>query len=147
MLTSRMAREWQSGAEGSRTLDLLNAIQALSQLSYGPTGGKRAESRVCSEWHSTGQCVPERDLRPFSPWMALTAVIHRLGATGAPHPSGLDSGWRASAWRFSPNMMMLYRRTGARRIASVGVGVFSFSVRRRSELRRGWSGANYSKAL
>src|SRR5438874_7176057 len=29
-----------SGAEGSRTLDLLNAIQALSQLSYGPTGGK-----------------------------------------------------------------------------------------------------------
>src|SRR5205823_7858088 len=30
----------ESGAEGSRTLDLLNAIQALSQLSYGPTGGK-----------------------------------------------------------------------------------------------------------
>src|SRR5207249_11650319 len=30
----------QSGAEGSRTLDLLNAIQALSQLSYGPTGRK-----------------------------------------------------------------------------------------------------------
>ena len=25
------------GAEGSRTPDLLNAIQALSQLSYGPT--------------------------------------------------------------------------------------------------------------
>ena len=31
-----------SGAEGSRTLDLLNAIQALSQLSYGPTGGKNS---------------------------------------------------------------------------------------------------------
>ena len=28
------------GAEGNRTLDLLNAIQALSQLSYGPTRGK-----------------------------------------------------------------------------------------------------------
>ena len=28
------------GAEGSRTLDLLNAIQALSQLSYGPTGAR-----------------------------------------------------------------------------------------------------------
>jgi hypothetical protein len=28
------------GAEGNRTLDLLNAIQALSQLSYGPTDGK-----------------------------------------------------------------------------------------------------------
>ena len=26
-----------SGAEGSRTPDLLNAIQALSQLSYGPS--------------------------------------------------------------------------------------------------------------
>ena len=25
-----------SGAEGSRTLDLLHAMQALSQLSYGP---------------------------------------------------------------------------------------------------------------
>jgi hypothetical protein len=25
-----------NGAEGNRTLDLLNAIQALSQLSYGP---------------------------------------------------------------------------------------------------------------
>ena len=27
----------ESGAEGNRTLDLLNAIQALSHLSYGPT--------------------------------------------------------------------------------------------------------------
>ena len=27
---------WTSGAEGNRTPDLLNAIQALSQLSYGP---------------------------------------------------------------------------------------------------------------
>jgi hypothetical protein len=30
-----------SGAEGSRTPDLLNAIQALSQLSYGPVLGGR----------------------------------------------------------------------------------------------------------
>src|SRR2546430_16252092 len=45
MLTSRMAREWQSGAEGSRTLDLLNAIQALSQLSYGPTRREESERR------------------------------------------------------------------------------------------------------
>ena len=28
------------GADGSRTHVLLNAIQALSQLSYGPTDGK-----------------------------------------------------------------------------------------------------------
>src|SRR5215470_7945161 len=30
-------RSGRSGADGSRTHDLLNAIQALSQLSYGPT--------------------------------------------------------------------------------------------------------------
>jgi hypothetical protein len=30
-------RPGQHGAEGSRTPDLLNAIQALSQLSYGPS--------------------------------------------------------------------------------------------------------------
>ena len=33
------------GAKGSRTPDLLNAIQALSQLSYGPTGGPAALGR------------------------------------------------------------------------------------------------------
>ena len=30
-------KEFFGGADGSRTHDLLNAIQALSQLSYGPT--------------------------------------------------------------------------------------------------------------
>jgi hypothetical protein len=34
---SRMSN---GGADGSRTHDLLNAIQALSQLSYGPTRRK-----------------------------------------------------------------------------------------------------------
>ena len=56
MLTSRMAREWQSGAEGSRTLDLLNAIQALSQLSYGPTRREESERRrAYSPMIATGQ--------------------------------------------------------------------------------------------
>ena len=32
-------RAKNGGADGSRTHDLLNAIQALSQLSYGPTRG------------------------------------------------------------------------------------------------------------
>ena len=32
-------RRFFGGADGSRTHDLLNAIQALSQLSYGPTAG------------------------------------------------------------------------------------------------------------
>ena len=32
------------GAKGNRTPDLLNAIQALSQLSYGPPGKRRGIS-------------------------------------------------------------------------------------------------------
>ncbi len=35
------------GAKGSRTPDLLNAIQALYQLSYGPTGGLSRALRRC----------------------------------------------------------------------------------------------------
>src|SRR5215467_4368589 len=84
-----------SGAEGSRTLDLLNAIQALSQLSYGPTGGKRAESRVCSEWHSTGQRVSECEscgggrLDP-----AQTPVLEALVNRGDARQR-LERGWRS----------------------------------------------------
>jgi hypothetical protein len=37
------------GAKRDRTADLLNAIQALSQLSYGPTGGPGVTARV--GWH------------------------------------------------------------------------------------------------
>jgi hypothetical protein len=36
-MSERIHRESNGGADGSRTHDLLNAIQALSQLSYGPT--------------------------------------------------------------------------------------------------------------
>src|SRR5438876_12305212 len=46
----------ESGAEGSRTLDLLNAIQALSQLSYGPTRREESERRrAYSPMIATGQ--------------------------------------------------------------------------------------------
>ena len=38
-----MSDRGNGGAEGNRTLDLLNAIQALSQLSYGPTCWDAAE--------------------------------------------------------------------------------------------------------
>src|SRR5881398_3967154 len=51
--TSRECYGGQSGAEGNRTLDLLNAIQALSQLSYGPTGGKNPSGVThiaCRRW-------------------------------------------------------------------------------------------------
>ena len=43
--------ELDGGAKGSRTPDLLNAIQALSQLSYGPTprhGLRRALAPVAA---------------------------------------------------------------------------------------------------
>src|SRR5215813_13292086 len=44
-------RRKAGGARGSRTPDLLNAIQALSQLSYGPSG----ESAVSSQSSSPRQ--------------------------------------------------------------------------------------------
>lgn len=37
MVRELITYEKNGGAKGSRTPDLLNAIQALSQLSYGPT--------------------------------------------------------------------------------------------------------------
>ena len=40
----RVMKRRIGGAKGGRTPDLLNAIQALSQLSYGPTGGPRRPS-------------------------------------------------------------------------------------------------------
>ena len=40
---NRLTMENPGGAEGNRTPDLLNAIQALSQLSYSPEPG---EARV-----------------------------------------------------------------------------------------------------
>ena len=43
------------GAEGNRTLDLLNAIQALSQLSYGPTAGRTTEQSVLFKIREPGQ--------------------------------------------------------------------------------------------
>ncbi len=51
------------GAEGDRTPDLLNAIQALSQLSYGPTEtdysnpnangqGITGDTKLAEPWHA-----------------------------------------------------------------------------------------------
>jgi hypothetical protein len=39
---SQDIKELDGGARGSRTPDLLNAIQALSQLSYGPDGDQKS---------------------------------------------------------------------------------------------------------
>ena len=46
---SRPFRILNGGAEGDRTLDLLNAIQALSQLSYSPTQYLTCASRQLTE--------------------------------------------------------------------------------------------------
>src|SRR4029434_366458 len=48
-------RNGRSGAEESRTPDLLNAIQALSQLSYGPTTAGSAPGCPYSPLPSDGQ--------------------------------------------------------------------------------------------
>ena len=46
-----LAAKMFGGAEGNRTLDLLNAIQALSQLSYGP---------MRKDWKDAGTKVGNR---------------------------------------------------------------------------------------
>ena len=51
----------KSGAEGSRTPDLLNAIQALSQLSYGPNALPR-----CDEG-ATRLAAQPRDVLSYGP--------------------------------------------------------------------------------
>ena len=56
--SARMARRG-SGAEGSRTPGLLNAIQALSQLSYSP----RNQTRVVKERPNGADGTRTRDLR------------------------------------------------------------------------------------
>jgi hypothetical protein len=39
MFVNQKSLDFIGGAERDRTVDLLNAIQALSQLSYSPTDG------------------------------------------------------------------------------------------------------------
>ncbi len=50
------------GAEGNRTPDLLNAIQALSQLSYGPSANPNFQFPA-----SGADGTRTRDLRSDSP--------------------------------------------------------------------------------
>jgi hypothetical protein len=52
----RVRGRGKSGAERSRTADLLNAIQALSQLSYSPAPAAR--DRLCSEIRAASQQIP-----------------------------------------------------------------------------------------
>ena len=51
------------GADGNRTHDLLNAIQALSQLSYGP------------HYEQNGRMKDEREARTFRPVVISKKVL------------------------------------------------------------------------
>jgi hypothetical protein len=51
----RATHAFGGGAERDRTVDLLNAIQALYQLSYGPTG---RESAAIFEGPGRGSRIP-----------------------------------------------------------------------------------------
>ncbi len=67
-LVSEKARVLRSGAERSRTVDFLNAIQALYQLSYGPAlrgrelskvagGGKLKNATSCQRGSGTARAI------------------------------------------------------------------------------------------
>src|SRR5207247_2187141 len=76
-------RNGRSGAEGSRTLDLLNAIQALSQLSYGPT--RREESERRRAYSPTG---PNGQRFAEAAGGGSAAVRPRLCVRAASSPAG-----------------------------------------------------------
>jgi hypothetical protein len=61
------------GAKGSRTPDLLHAMQALYQLSYSPLAVDRAV------WRGTGASIPVRG-SPFAP------IRHPAGRAAGKHP-------------------------------------------------------------
>src|SRR4028119_469058 len=65
------------GAEGSRTLDLLNAIQALSQLSYGPTQDGEVEATRARNVKRLRH--PSRSARISSSWPAGCCARFRAG--------------------------------------------------------------------
>src|SRR5438093_13160369 len=71
------------GADGDRTRDLLTASQALSQLSYSPTGNNstRALNPQSSEPVPQGAVVPSKSLphfmRPYSSWRQMTPASER----------------------------------------------------------------------
>ena len=60
---TRSQRRRVSGAEGSRTPDLLNAIQALSQLSYSPEGVERCTG---GRWPREQYVVELRGFEPLA---------------------------------------------------------------------------------
>jgi hypothetical protein len=56
MYVNRKSLDFIGGAERDRTVDLLNAIQALSQLSYSPTLGRQFSKANALVGVNRGSC-------------------------------------------------------------------------------------------
>ena len=83
---SRLTREEVGGPEQNRTVDLLIANEALSQLSYGPTlvgNGREYEERA-----APCQGYPGRVRRRGEREKARTFNLLAAGAAGAGKPAG-----------------------------------------------------------
>jgi hypothetical protein len=89
-----------TGAEGGRTLDLLHAMQALSQLSYGPGKSVCVARSVIEQRHEASVKRPRRapggypqrsHSRPVIPPRRF-AQAFRTGS-----PAAADTAWRRSA--------------------------------------------------
>jgi hypothetical protein len=82
----------RGGAGGNRTRDLLNAIQALSQLSYGPT--RIADSTVPSE-----RCQRVRCPEQLAGWVANPRLIGMLARARRSGETGIRRGLKIPRWQ------------------------------------------------
>jgi hypothetical protein len=98
-----------SGAEGNRTPDLLNAIQALSQLSYSPgrpdlaRPARQARPELSNNHSSAGLTGLEPATSGVTDRHSNQLSYSPFGARGAVRPSSQsgrpDSNWRPSRWQ------------------------------------------------
>ena len=91
------------GARRDRTADLLHAMQALSQLSYGPTteGGEGTEGAPCCQAIREGATFPSNAIHshPGSSWCAIAISERRRCAVPHPGAPGSAAAPAAPAWR------------------------------------------------
>ena len=93
------ANRLRDGAEGNRTPDLLNAIQALSQLSYGPDPSpmtrfvkKQAAGLTGLEPAASGVTDRHSNQLSYSPCSALSRVLPNA-LTGNRTPTATLKEW------------------------------------------------------
>src|SRR5262249_10641034 len=121
------------GAKGSRTPDLLNAIQALSQLSYGPTQDA-VSGRPHPKLKMNGTTRPRPDqekpcrdsrLKPASRFLLVVAVPDDVGDVLVALLLLLDEGGVVHALVFDLHLLLLgaLGRLALRRLLALGLGV------------------------